>query len=147
VVDPETGVEVLEDAEAEHPREALAGLLASWPAPRSGPSVPPLLWPKTELRLRGAWERSGLAMVRYEFKVTARRLFFGGARPVAVDRLCLHWLFDGGRTTVRIGSRTLANAASVEKRWIFERHLDRAEAWAEAWYRGRHIRSGRAVLD
>ncbi len=140
--------ELIEDQEAALSREAANKAVAGWPSVKDAAAILPAIFrPKIRLRLRGEWVQSGLAMYRYEFRVVARRHFFGRAEPVAVERLRLHWLFDSGGGTVKIGHRIVAGSMSVEKHWIFDHRLRRAQGWAEAWHDGKHFRSGLAVLE
>lgn len=139
---------LFEDDDVPLTRAAAEEIVAGWPqVRRSEPPMLAVLRPRLRLSVRGEWVQSGLAMYRYEFRVSARRHFLGSVTDVAIDRLTLHWLFDTGGLTVRIGHRTAGRASSLEKHWIFDRRLVRALAFAEGWHGKEFYRSGLAALE
>ncbi|WP_299398435.1 hypothetical protein [Pelagibius sp.] len=135
----------VESSEESLSPEAVEELLKTWPRPRAAPLADPFL-PKIELRLRGEWKQAASHIFEYQFKVSARRFFFGDSKPVPLETLTLHWMFQPRHGAARVGHRTMTNAVQIEKTSTFDQELFRALAWAEGWNKNKQYRSFLAVL-
>ena len=137
--------EIVENAETEMSREAAERLLETWPKPGGTSFANPFL-PKIQLQLRGEWKQTAPRIFLYQFKVSARRFFFGDSVSVSLESLTLHWMFDPGNGPVKVGKRTMKDVMEVEKASTFDQELYRALAWGEGSKKNKHYRTFLAVL-